>query len=175
MARYVAFLRGVNVGGRIVKMADLKTCLEKAGFADVKTFLQSGNVSFESDKTSTDLKKQMEELLSKTFGYPAKLQVISITNLRKIIDDYPFGKAGASSHDYVIFIENGLEKDLIKESYELAAGEKVQAGAGVVYWRVDKGSTLQSNFSKLLSKATYREFNTNRNLKTLQKIVTSSQ
>jgi uncharacterized protein (DUF1697 family) len=53
MTKYVAFLRGINVGGRIIKMADLRICLEKAGFGDVKTILQTGNVIFESDISDT--------------------------------------------------------------------------------------------------------------------------
>jgi uncharacterized protein (DUF1697 family) len=171
MAKYVAFLRGVNVGGRIIKMADLKTCLDNAGFKEAQTVLQSGNVIFKSDKTDIPvLKQQIEAVLAKTFSYPAKAQVLTVDDLQKIIDDYPFGKAGTSQHDYVIFIEKGLEEQLIKEDYSLASGEKVRAGAGVVYWRVDRGSTLKSNFSKLLSKSKYKDFNTNRNLRTLQKI-----
>lgn len=170
MTNYVAFLRGVNVGGRIVKMADLKTSLEKAGFENVQTFLQSGNVLIESDKDDAVLKREIESLLSKTFGYDAKVQILSLAKLQKIIKDYPFGKAGASQHDYVIFLENGLEDEIINDEYSLADGEKLKAGDGVVYWRVDKGSTLKSNFSKLLSKSKYKDFNTTRNIKTLQKI-----
>lgn len=170
MAKYVSFLRGVNVGGRIIKMVDLKTCLEKVGLREVKTLLQSGNVIFESDKTDTaELKKQIEQALTKTFGYPAKVQVVSDDNLKEIIDRYPFGPASPSQHNYVIFMENGLEKEILKEDYALAKEEKVKAGAGVIYWRVDKGSTLKSNFSRLLSKSKYKDFNTNRNLNTLKK------
>jgi uncharacterized protein (DUF1697 family) len=52
MARYLALLRGVNVGGKgMIKMADLKTALEAAGFDTVKTYIQSGNILFSSDKT----------------------------------------------------------------------------------------------------------------------------
>jgi uncharacterized protein (DUF1697 family) len=54
---------------------------------------------------------------------------------------------------------------------ELGPQERVAAGEGVVYWRVDKGSTLKSNFAKLLTKAKYRDFNTNRNLNTLRKLL----
>lgn len=152
-------------------MADLKACFEKAGYKNVSTLLQTGNVIFESDKSSTELKKGVEATLTRTFNYPAKVLVLDLETLGIFIKDYPFGTAGDNQHDYVIFMENGLEKDILSESYELAPGEKVQAGKSVVYWRVDKGSTLKSAFSKLLSKSKYKDFNTNRNLKTLQKIV----
>lgn len=47
MTRYLALLRGINVGGKnIIKMADLKACFESLGFADVVTYIQSGNVLF---------------------------------------------------------------------------------------------------------------------------------
>lgn len=152
-------------------MADLKQCLEKAGLKNVVTILQSGNVAFESVLGPDDLKNQIEAALTKAFGYPAKVQVLSEETLRKIADEYPFGVADESQHDYVIFMENSLEKELLGETYSLAPEEKVQAGKGVVYWRVDKGSTLKSSFAKLLTKPKYRDFNTNRNLKTLKKIL----
>lgn len=153
-------------------MADVKACLEKSGLQNVKTVLQSGNVIFESNETDvSSLKGQIEVALTKTFNYPAKAQVLSADNLRKIIDNYPFGRAGASQHDYVIFMENGLENGIVKEDYKLAKDEKVRAGTGVVYWRVDKGSTLKSNFAKLLAKPQYKDFNTNRNLNTLRKLI----
>ncbi len=171
MTRYAVFLRGVNVGGRIIKMADLKVCLEKAGMQDVTTLLQSGNVVFESDQSAAELKKLIEAALSETFGYPAKAQVLSLETLAAIVERYPFGTAGDNQHDYVIFLENGLEKDLAGELCELADGEQVQPGRGVTYWRVDKGATLKSSFAKFLTKAKYKDFNTNRNLKTLKKLL----
>jgi uncharacterized protein (DUF1697 family) len=97
--KYVVFLRGINVGGRIVKMAELKTCLEKAGLKNVKTILQTGNVIFECDKTDiSKLKQMIEAALTKSFNYPAKVQVFPAESLHKIIKGYPFGIAG------VIFI-----------------------------------------------------------------------
>lgn len=152
-------------------MADLKACFEKMGFKNVATLLQSGNVIFESNKNAGELKKEIEETLAKTFNYPAKAQVLDLEALHYIIGNYPFGAAGSSQHDYVIFMENGLEKDILNEAYELASGEKVHAGKGVVYWRVDKGSTLKSSFAKLLTKSKYKDFNTNRNINTLKKLV----
>jgi len=167
---YVAFLRGVNVGGRIIRMAELKTCLEKAGFSEVKTYLQSGNVTFESDNNEVELKKQIEALLTKSFKYPAKVQVITMGKLTKIIDSNPFSSASADYHQYVIFIENDLEIKLVAEAGK-QLGEEVKAGNGVVYWKVMKGQTLKSPFAKLLTKSKYKDFNTNRNINTLRRIV----
>lgn len=171
MEKYVAFLRGVNVGGRIIKMADLKACFEKMGLKDAVTLLQSGNVIFESNKNPSELKKEIEKALTETFNYPAKVQVIELDRLQKIVDNFPFGAAGPKQRNYVIFVENSLEKDILAEDYNLDPGEKVQAGKSVIYWRVDQGQTLRSLFGKTLSKAKYKDFNTNRNINTLQKLL----
>jgi uncharacterized protein (DUF1697 family) len=171
MTHWVALLRGVNVGGRAIKMADLREALDDLGLENVKTVLQSGNVRFESPKTATQLKAIVEGGLRERFGYDAKVQVIDRERLRKVIDAYPFGTAGASQHDYVIFLEGGRERALAAEKVDLGGAERVAAGDGVVYWRVDKGSTLKTDFAKLLTKAKYRDFNTNRNLRTLQKLL----
>jgi uncharacterized protein (DUF1697 family) len=171
MTKYAVFLRGVNVGGRIIKMADLRLCLKKAGLRDVTTLLQSGNVIFKSGLGAPELKKLIEKTLSETFGYPAKAQVLPLDTLASIVEQYPHGTAVDKQHDYVIFMENGLEQELAAEPCQLTSGEKVAVGSGVVYWRVDKGSTLKSSFAKLLAKPKYRGYNTNRNIKTLRKML----
>ena len=169
MTKYVAFLRGVNVGGRIIKMAELKTCFETTGFKNVSTLLQTGNVLFETDETQAKLKPKIEKLLIKTFNYPAKVQVFSIGNLAKIVDAYPF-KSKEGWHSYVIFLENDLEVPLVAEAGK-QLGEQVKAGNHVVYWQVERGMTLISQFAKLLTQSKYKDFNTNRNLNTLRKLL----
>ncbi len=170
MTKYVALLRGVNVGGRIIKMAELKTCFEKMGLADVRTLLQSGNVVFESDKKAGELKKLIEEKLTETFNYPAKVWVLPVNDIEKIIKANPFANAPADYHQYVIFFEKGLEKEFASEPGELQ-NEEVCAGQGVAYWKVQKGQTLKSTRGKLLAKSKYKNFNTNRNLNTLNKVI----
>jgi uncharacterized protein (DUF1697 family) len=173
MTKYVAFLRGVNVGGRIIKMVELKQCLEAAGLKNVSTFLQSGNVVFDSDKNEQQLKGLIESTMSETFSYSAKVIVTSMDDLKKIVDNNCYGDAPEDYHQYVIFFENGLEKDFVTESVG-STDEEVAAGQGVAYWKVRKGQTLKSTRGKLLSKARYKQFNTNRNINTLQKIISKN-
>jgi uncharacterized protein (DUF1697 family) len=169
MPKYVAFLRGINAG-RVIKMIDLKDCFESMGLDNVKTVLQTGNVVFESNKNVQDLKRLIEKEMSIRFSFDAKAQVYSFEDLSKIIEAYSFeDKEGM--HSYVIFLENSLEQDLVKEEYKLSDDEKVKAGKGVVYWQVCRGDTLSSLFAKLLAKSKYKLFNTNRNLNTLKKII----
>ncbi len=177
MTQYVAFLRGINVGGRTIKMADLQACLKRAGFENVSTVLQTGNVLFGSGEPNPKkLKQTIEALLSKTFGFDAKVQVLTIPALVKVIKSYPFTVNGTDAHRYVIFVENGLEKELAKVANGLDANvEAIKAGEGVLYWRVRKGSTLDSVFGKHFTKNTAKDSATNRNMNTLEKIVAKSQ
>jgi uncharacterized protein (DUF1697 family) len=170
MKTYVVLLRGINVGGRIVRMADLKDCFQKLGFSNVRTLLQSGNVIFETDASSNSLKPRIEKALTQTFNYPAKVQVFSQIELRKIIEACPYASDDANLHAYVVFVENNLAGQLADETIDLGAGEEIRLGNGVVYWRCTRGNTLTSSFGKLLTKSKYQAFNTTRNLRTLRKI-----
>lgn len=68
--RYIAFLRAVNVGGRVAKMDALRACFENNGFTGVETFIASGNVIFSvHEKDSGKLSRRIEQLLQKELGY----------------------------------------------------------------------------------------------------------
>lgn len=70
MPRYVAFLRAVNVGGRIVKMDELRALFREAGMADVETFIASGNVIFSTTaKATAALEQKLEGHLKKALGF----------------------------------------------------------------------------------------------------------
>lgn len=176
MIHYVALLRGINVGGRVVKMADLKACLEEQlGLQQVSTLLQSGNVRFTSAMPPEQLKSDIEAILSKTFDYPAKVQVLRLDDLRRIVEKYPFETNDETKQYYVVFMENALEARLRQESGHLeSAAETAVFARGVIYWQVPKGMTLKSNFAKYLTKAAYKDFNTVRNIKTLRKLLEQS-
>jgi uncharacterized protein (DUF1697 family) len=176
MVKYVALLRGVNVGGRTLRMNELKACLEALGLEDVKTVLQSGNAVFNATtKDANMLRTQIEEALTEAFSYPAKVFVITTDELKTIVAANPYNNAPADEHQYIVFFSDGLEKVIVEETEPLldASVEAVQTGDGVVYWRVKKGQTLKSVFGKALGKAAYRNNLTNRNVNTLQKILST--
>lgn len=65
---YLALLRGINVGGKNkVPMAELKACFEELGCENVRTYIASGNVMFESNKSSAELTEEIQEALPKKF------------------------------------------------------------------------------------------------------------
>src|SRR5665213_1002720 len=105
MTKYVAFLRGINVGGRIIKMAELKTCFESLGFKSVVTLLQTGNVVFDTSAKLSDLKMIIENALANKFHYPIKVQVYSFDRLKDIVAHNPF-TSDNNHHSYVLFFEN---------------------------------------------------------------------
>lgn len=153
-------------------MADLKACFVELNFDNVTTVLQSGNVIFNSALGLVALKRAIETGLQQKFDYPARVQVCALERLEQIIEDSPFDGSDPQMHSYVVFFEDGLEKQLAFEASDLDHQvECVEASGGVIYWWVPKGSTLQSDFARYLTKARYKNFHTNRNINTLRKIV----
>ncbi len=90
--KYAALLRGINVGGnKKVPMADLKKLLEKAGFTNVKTLLASGNVILEAtEKDPMKLRKNLEMLIEKKFGFPVPVIIRTIDALHALSKTNPF-------------------------------------------------------------------------------------
>ena len=97
--RYVALLRGINVGGKnLIGMPALKACLEEAGFADVSTYIQSGNVVFETSRPKRDLARDIEATLEETFPLPLVVVVRSHATARRGRRRAPKGFGATGSH-----------------------------------------------------------------------------
>jgi len=91
LAKYLVFLRGVNVGGHLVKMAELKKVLEALGFQNIKTFLASGNVAFEAAETDTKvLTGKIEKELEKKFGFGILIVIRTHKDIEKLVAMDPF-------------------------------------------------------------------------------------
>ena len=89
--KYVAFLRAVNVGGRIVKMERLRKIFEELKFKNVKTFIQSGNVILETGEKNKDiLMKKIEKKLKVSLGYEVLVMLRKNKELKNIVKNNPF-------------------------------------------------------------------------------------
>jgi uncharacterized protein (DUF1697 family) len=172
MTRYAAFLRGVNVGGVNLKMADVAKAFADAGLANVHTILASGNVTLESSAAARAVRTKAETALRQRFGYDAWVLVYDIDTVRAIVDAYPFEPEVDGYQSYVTFV---TDIDVLDELAELAGetgpDEKIARGDGVIYWQVPKNRTLDSTIGKTMGKKRYKSSTTTRNLRTLAKVL----
>jgi uncharacterized protein (DUF1697 family) len=173
MNKYIAFLRGINVGNIRIKMTDLKAAFEQMGCTNVTTFLQTGNVVFDANKNIQDLKIIIERGLSETFNYKAYVLVYEFDSLSDIINQYPFERID-THHAYVLFVENeGIFNELVAISMTLETESAfIKAGNNqVLYWKVKEDETLDTSFAKIIAKAKYKSTTTVRNINTLEKMI----
>ena len=99
MTSYVAFLRGINVGGkRLIKMEDLRRVVESIGLKNVRTFIASGNVLFETSQTNRDaLARKIEKTLLTAFGHDVPVVLQTIDELKDLLRTGPFKKIKPST------------------------------------------------------------------------------
>ena len=169
MTRFVALLRGVNVGGVTIKMADLAALVAGLGYTDVQTVLASGNVLFTSQDAAAVAKSALEAALRTRFGYEAWVHVLTLDAIRDLIAAYPFARE-PERHAYVVFaVAPEVRAELLAVELDPAV-EQAEAGEGVIYWSVPKGATLDSALGRAQSKAAYKPWLTTRNLNTLEKL-----
>lgn len=177
MTRFVALLRGINVGGNnIIKMADLKAVFEKYGFSDVATFIQSGNVIFSSPKKHETLTKEIEKLLSDQFSYTAKIVLLSKDQLQTVLDDVPAEwKKKNDIRCYISFLKDSVTPDDIASEITINEEvDKLKVGKYVLYMTTKLSGLTKSGFNKMIGKKIYqdmtiRNYNTSRKLLDLTK------
>jgi uncharacterized protein (DUF1697 family) len=174
---WVALLRGVNVGGITIRNADLAAVMtDDLGLGAVRTILASGNVTFEADAgpaARAALKSSIEGALRARFGYDAWIVLVSRAEVQKAIAAFPFDAADDTRQPWVVFgSDEGVLDELTAAAADLdPTADPVARGHGVIYWNPVKGTTTDTAFAKLLSRRIYRATTTNRNLRTLEKIV----
>jgi uncharacterized protein (DUF1697 family) len=172
MTRFAAFLRGVNVGGVNLKMAEVATALTDAGFVNVRTILATGNVLLESSSGVAAVRKKAEAALRERFGYEAWVLAYDIDAVRTIFDAYPFEREVDGYQSYVTFVTDAAVLDeLAALAGQAGPDEKISRGEGVVYWQVPKGGTLDSTIGQTMGKPRYKSSTTTRNLRTLAKVL----
>jgi uncharacterized protein (DUF1697 family) len=149
MVGYVAFLRGINVSGqKIIKMEDLKKLFSSFGLSNVRTYIQSGNILFESSETDADkLSRKIFKGLNKGLGYDVPVILRTFAEMEDLVKSDPFKPFAPSAEQkwYVTFmyespaqkpklplfsVKEDVEVFQIKKQNALSISHRVKGGFG---------------------------------------------
>ncbi len=171
--RYVALLRGINVGGNsLVKMSDLKKAFENLGFENVSTYINSGNVIFDSDDSLTKINEKIDRKLSKIFNFDLTTVVISKKSLEKTTENIPAEwKKSKDLRCYIAFVKEPISEQEVLSKIRLKDGvDSVATYRGVLYMTTKLSGITKSGFSKLARQKIYKHI-TIRNYNTVKKLL----
>ena len=169
--QYIAFLRAVNVGGRIVKMAELKRIFESLGLRDVTTFIASGNVIFSASGAAATLETKIERGLETALKYavPAMLRSAAEVASAADFEAFPPAVLGRASL-YVGFMKREAPGSAIKAARSLETDvDELRVHGREVYWLARKSIAESTITGAGIEKAlqtpvTFRTINTVRRL-----------
>ena len=177
MTRYLALLRGINISGKNkISMQELKSVLGEKGFADVKTYLNSGNVIFSDNEPDVvKLAERIRAIIFETFHLEIPVFVISQDELKCLLLKAPswWGSDSKDIYDNLIFaiapysIKNVAEK-IGEPTAEL---EKVQICGNTAFWSFDRKLYAKANWWKKTAAPGIGEMITIRTANTLRKLV----
>lgn len=173
MKKYIALLRGINVGGqKKIKMADLKESLEKNGFSQVKTYIQSGNLVFKSEGSSNDqLQQELQEIILRDFGFEVPILVMSGKALESILNANPFANETEKKGLYFVLLKKRADQQLVeafnKINYD---NEDFHITDSCVYLNCKAGYGKAKLNNNLIEQKLKVEATT-RNLKTVEKLI----
>jgi uncharacterized protein (DUF1697 family) len=171
--RYVALLRGINVGGTsLIRMADLRACVESLGLDDVSTYIASGNVLFETPRRdAVALERELEQALEVRFGLPLRIVLLDRPAYGRIVAAIPARWIGDETvRVNVAFVRRGTDaREIVRELRPAPEVEEVHAVAGAILWATRRDALSRSVMVKLIGSSAYKEL-TVRNLNTTLKL-----
>jgi uncharacterized protein (DUF1697 family) len=174
MKTHIALIRGINVSGqKLIKMAELKSFLLKSGFADVETYIQSGNILFTSKgKSNSRLAQEMSGTIKRKYGFEVEVLVYTIAQWETIVSANPYYNSGRD-HEWLYFtmLQEVPKVELVEKlkSVSYPPEEYILADT-TIYFYSPNGygkAKMNNNFfeGKLKVKATTR------NLRTMEKLL----
>ena len=170
---YVALLRGVNVGGNsIVSMKALKESIEEAGFSNVSTYINSGNVIFSSKKTDARiLEKKFEKVLRGEFAIDSKVVIRDYSQMKLLVERLPKTWDGnKDTRFYVIFLRHAVDsRDALLHFKPKKGIEEISYRPGAILWSAPLKTIARTSMSKLPSMKIFKDV-TIRNLNTVRKL-----
>jgi len=171
MGKYIAFLRGVNVGGIVLKMEDFKKVLEYLGYRNVRTYIQSGNAVFENSESN---KKRMEAEIAFEIKIIGKITTVAIVlamdELKGIVESHPLAGSGDADNLYVTLLADHPQKEDVEVLMETMNDIDIHSVKNKVvysYYGNGYGTSKRSNnfIEKILKvSATTRNWNTMRKI-----------
>ena len=173
MARYVALLGSINVGGNRLKMDDLKAALEEAGFEDVATVVASGNILFDHKRADdAALAAEIEGIVKDKFAIASFTAVRRRAELAKAIDDNPFATDGEERFVHTFFLERPLDQQAFTAFADGYDGPERLAPGTHEYFADYCGGVAGSKLDPALKKAKVIDGRaTARNLRSLKRIL----
>jgi len=173
--KYIALLRGINVGGKNrVPMNQLKQCLEKAGFQNVMTYINSGNVIFDYQAQDPPvLIKKCKEILEEEFKFPIDLALIDKESMREAIEHAPdwWGEDPNAKHNALFVIHPATAIDIVAEVGSTKPEyEQVFAYGPVIFWSALLKTFSRTRWSKIVGTKVYKSV-TIRNANTTRKVL----
>ncbi len=182
MTKYIALLRGINVGGKNkIKMAELRSSLETIGLKSVQTYIQSGNVLFESNELEEPLREQIEHKIQEDFGFHVTIVLRTALELENIAGNCPFSEKAISEAEessegeslYVaLLLEAPPQKGVDRLGAYKSESEEFQIDGREIYLlfrQSIRNSRLANHLQKLGVPATVRNWNTINKLVTMVK------
>jgi uncharacterized protein (DUF1697 family) len=171
--KYVALLRGINVGGdRKVDMKQLKTTFEGMGLGEVRTYINSGNVIFSAKPgDARNLKRALERAIKADFGFPVTVLLRDATEMAALLEELPDNWANddAAKCD-VIFLGEDVDAPEVLEQLVIKPDiDDVHYIPGAVLWRVERPNVTRSGLTKLVGTELYAQ-TTVRNCNTVRKL-----
>lgn len=170
--KYVALLRGINVGGNNkVEMIRLKKIFEDLGYSQVKTYINSGNIIFSTSESHSSLTGKIEKAIEEEFKLHIKVVVKSLSEITKIDGVIPktWTNGGESKTD-VLFLWNEINKKEALHNLKIKPEiDHVKYIDGAIIWNVDRKNITKSGLLKIVGTDFYKKV-TIRNVNTLRKL-----
>ncbi len=173
MKRYVALLRGINVGGkRLVPMETLKKCFESLGFLHVTTYINSGNVLFVSDLKPDTIQSMCQKACTETFQITIDISIVEASTLCQTLEHVPawWGQDPYAKHQCIFVIEPFQAEDVVKALGDLDdAIELIYVEQSMIFWTAPITFFSKSKMFRYVSKnntshLTIRNANTTKKL-----------
>ena len=175
--KYVALLRGINVGGKSrVEMNRLKTVFEDVGCQGVSTYINSGNVIFSDERSAEKLQAILTTAIAEEFGFTVPLILRDIKNLEAICAQVPSNWVNNSDQKTdVLFLWDDInDKSILEKIVFKPEIENVRYVEGALVWNIDRVNATKGSSVKLIQNKVYKLM-TIRNINTVRKLVELSK